>query len=74
MTDYSDKHGTFFGRINDAGDVDVLHVEDGSAATKMDCSGVYPVGSDGSQSVRYEHPEGIVISVADATRIGLSIE
>jgi len=41
---------------------------------RMDCSGVYPVGSDGSHSVRYEHPEGIVISRNDAQRIGLEIE
>ena len=74
MADYSDKHGVFFGRINEEGDVDVLHIEDGAAATRMDCSGVYPVGSDGSKSVCYEHPEGIVISRVDAARIGLRIE
>lgn len=74
MNNYSDKHGNFFGRLNEDGDVDVLHAEDGADATIMDCRGVYPVGSDGSQSVRYEHADGIVISRADANRIGLRIE
>lgn len=70
MSNYSDQYGEFFGRLNEDGNVDVLHVEDGAAATRLDCS-VYAIGSDGSQSVRYEHPEGIVISAADARRIGL---
>jgi len=67
---YHDKHGEFFGRINESGNVDVLHA-DGSAATRMDCS-VYPIGSD--VSARYEHPAGITISQDDAKRIGLDIE
>ncbi len=70
---YSDKHGKFFGRINDSGDVAVLHEADGAAATRLDVS-LYAIGSDGSKSVRYEHPEGVVISRADAERIGLEIE
>ncbi len=70
---YTDKFGEFFGRTNENGDVVVLHVEDGEVATRMDCS-LYAVGSDGSKSVRYEHQEGIVISRADAEKIGLEIE
>ena len=69
--DYSDKYGTFFGRLTDEGDVAVCHVSDGSAATRLDAS-VYPSGS--SQSTRYEHPAGIVLSVADAARLGIVIE
>ncbi len=69
---YSDKHGEFFGRTNESGDVAVFHVS-GEAATRMDCS-LYTVDSDGSKSVRYEHPEGIVITSADAKKIGLEIE
>lgn len=69
---YSDKHGEFFGRINENGDVAVFH-ESGEAATRMDCS-LYTVDSDGSKSVRYEHPEGIIITRADAEKIGLEIE
>lgn len=60
-----------FGRINENGDVCVFEY-DGSVSTRMDHS-LYAVGSDGSQSVRYEHPDGIVISRADADRIGLEI-
>lgn len=69
---YSDKHGEFFGRILDDGAVAVFH-ESGETATRMDCS-LYTVDSDGSKSVRYEHPEGIVITRADAEKIGLEIE
>ena len=61
----------FFGRINEDGNVVVLHVEDGAVATRLDCS-VYPVGSQ--VSARYEHPAGITLNVADAKRIGLDIE
>lgn len=71
MPTYNDSHGTFFGRINLEGNVVVLHVEDGQAATRLDCN-IYPVGSD--LGVRYEHPEGIVISKDDAAKIGLEIE
>jgi len=69
---YSDKHGEFFGRINEDGNVAVFNGS-GEAATRMDCS-LYAVDSDGSKSVRYEHPEGVVISRADAENIGLEIE
>lgn len=65
-------HGKFFGRINESGDVAVFH-ESGEAATRMDCS-LYVVGSDGSKSVRYEHPGGIVITRDDAEKIGIEIE
>lgn len=60
----------FFGRINDAGTVDVFHV-DGSAATRLDAN-VYPVSS--RFSARYEHPGGITLHAADAQRIGLRVE
>lgn len=69
---YSDKYGEFFGCLNEDGNVAVFDVS-GDAATRMDCN-IYPVDSDGSKSVRYEHPEGIVISRADAEKIGLEIE
>lgn len=70
---YSDQYGEFFGRTNEDGGVEVLHVEDGTAATRMDCS-LYTVDSDGSKSVRYEHTDGIVITREDAEKIGLEIE
>lgn len=62
----------FFGRADENGNVAVFN-SCGEAATRMDFS-LYAVDSDGSQSVRYEHPGGIVITRADAEKIGLEIE
>lgn len=59
---------TLFGRINE--NVTVFEA-DGSAATRINAN-VYPVGS--STSARYEHPNGIELTVADAEKIGLMIE
>src|SRR5258708_27897008 len=39
---YSDKYGEFFGRLDERGNVCVLHVEDGLPATRLDAS-VYPI-------------------------------
>ena len=69
---YTDKYGAFFGRVNEQGTIDVLHVEDGMAASRLECRNLYPVGS--SLSVHYEHADGIKISREDAARIGLQIE
>jgi hypothetical protein len=60
-----------FGRINADGNVVVLMAEDGAPVTRIDAN-VYPVGS--STSARYEHPEGIVLTTADAAAIKLNIE
>lgn len=68
---YADKHGRFFGRAREDGNVVVLHHASGEAATRLDAS-VYPVGSN--QSARYEHPEGIVLTREDADKIGLVVE
>lgn len=68
---YSDKHGTFFGRLDSSGNVVVLHVEDGAAATRLDAP-VYPLGS--ALSARYEHAEGLILKRVDAENIGLEIE
>lgn len=54
----------------------MLHISDGSAATRLDAS-VYPVKRDGrvsDVSARYEHAEGIRIFRADAERVGIEIE
>ena len=69
--DYEDCHGRFFGRINTDGNVAVLGANDGARATRLDAS-VYPV--DSSLSARYEHAEGIILSRADAKKIGIRIE
>lgn len=70
MATYSDENGEFFGRINEDGNVLVLHL-DGVAATRLDAN-VYPIGSD--LSARYEHAAGIVLSRNDAERLGIEIE
>ena len=53
---------TMFYRINEDGNAQIFR-EDGRVATRIDAS-VYPVGSE--VSTRYEHPQGIVLTVADA--------
>lgn len=60
-----------FGRINAAGNVDVLFADSGEPVTRIDAN-VYPVGSD--LSARYEHANGIELTVLDAKNLGLEIE
>jgi hypothetical protein len=59
-----------FYRINDDGNAIILE-DDGSIVTRIDAN-VYPVGSD--LSARYEHPEGIVLTVEDAEKLGIEVE
>lgn len=59
-----------FYRINEQQNAQIFN-DDGSVASRIDAD-VYPVGSD--TSTRYEHPEGIVLSVEDAKKIGISEE
>lgn len=59
-----------FGRINSQGNVTVFN-SDGSVATKIDAN-VYPIGS--GLSARYEHAQGIELSIEDAMKIELEIE
>jgi hypothetical protein len=59
-----------FYRVNENGDAVVFH-ESGECVTKIDAS-VYPVDSD--LSARYEHANGIVLTVADAEKIGIKGE
>ena len=59
-----------FYRINSDGNA-VIFESDGSVATRIDAN-VYPVMSN--ISTRYEHPEGIVLTVADAEKIGIKKE
>lgn len=65
---------SIFGRINNSGNVEVFFSECGESVTRLDESiaTIYPVDSDFSAA--YEHPNGIVISKEDASKIGLSIE
>lgn len=85
---YTDKHGTFFGRLDERGNVIIFHESDGCPATRLDAS-VYPLISiedydeeaDGEVvrvhssdfSARNEHAQGITLSRADADRLGIEI-
>lgn len=61
-----------FGR-NENGNIALFDSEDGERITRLDgYSTVYPVGSD--VSVCYEHPTGIVLTPADARRVGVDTE
>jgi hypothetical protein len=59
-----------FYRINSDGNA-VIFENNGSVAKRIDAD-VYPVGSD--LSARYEHPEGIVLTIADAEKLGIGVE
>lgn len=59
-----------FGRTNEEGNIALFDME-GSVATRLDAN-VYPVGS--SLSARYEHPQGIVITADDASKLGIALD
>jgi hypothetical protein len=61
-----------FYRVDENGNA-VIFNNDGSAATQIDAN-VYTIDSDGSKSVRYEHPEGIILTIEDAEKIGIKKE
>ena len=52
------------------GNARILH-ESGEMVTRIDTN-VYPI--DSSLSARYEHPEGIVLTVEDAEKLGITAE
>ena len=65
----------YFYRVNDAGNADIFH-SSGEIAVRFlpeeTHKTVYPVGS--GLSARYEHPNGIVLTVADAESLGIKEE
>jgi hypothetical protein len=64
-----------FYRIDENGNASLFE-NDGNATTRIEnlpaYKMVYPVGSD--LSVAYEHPEGVVLTIEDAKKIGLKEE
>ncbi len=66
-----DENDMMFGRLDDSGNVQILYGTDGTAVTRIDAN-VYPISS--GLSVRYNHPEGIVLSQGDAASLGIDIE
>jgi len=67
------KKENMFYRINEDGNA-VIFLNNGEVVTKFNCDSpcVWPVGSD--VCGYYEHPEGIIISIADAKRLGIEKE
>lgn len=60
-----------FGRRDDTGVIHVLYVADGCPVTCLDA----PVkDANDDESVRYEHPQGIVLTESDAAAVGIIIE
>lgn len=62
-----------FGRIDENGDISILHSEDGVAVTRLLAqTTIYPINS--TFSCAYDHPGGIKISLKDSKKIGLPIK
>jgi len=72
MKKYSDEIGKIFYRLNGDGNAVILYASDGEPVTMLD-ENVYPVGGS-PLSARYEHPAGIVLTVEDAEKIGITKE
>ncbi len=68
---YRDETDEIFGRLNDDGNVMLMHVEDGSDVCQLN-ENVYPVGSE--LSARHNHAEGIVLAPGDTEKLGIEIE
>jgi|ETNmetMinimDraft_16_1059900.scaffolds.fasta_scaffold435456_1 hypothetical protein len=61
-----------FGRQDSQGNIGLFFIESGEHVTRLDSDGIYPVDAD--VSTKYEHPGGIIITVGDASRLGIEIE
>lgn len=59
-----------FYRINENGNAAIFE-DEGDVAVRFDAN-VYPVGSQ--TSVRYEHAEGIILTLEDAKKCGIEPE
>jgi hypothetical protein len=65
----------FFGRLDETGNVQVFYADSGERATRLPVSGVYNTYPETDRlGVRYEHPDGIVITRMDAGKIGIEVE
>ena len=61
-----------FYRTDENGNAVILFKQDGEAVTRLDVDNTYPVNSN--LSTKYEHPEGIVLSIEDAERLDIESE
>jgi len=65
------KFDDMFYRLDENGNAEILFRENGESVTRIDAN-VYPIGAD--LSARYEHPRGIILTVADAEKLGICPE
>lgn len=61
-----------FGKLNNDGNVDILYINDGDKVTRLNVDGVYPVNS--ALSTKYEHANGIVLTVEQCKSLNIEIE
>ena len=69
MTTRGMKMNRMFYRIEN-GNARIFH-ETGEVVTRIDAN-VYPI--DSNCSARYTHPDGIVLTIADAKKLGIEAE
>jgi len=60
-----------FARKNSQGNYDTFYADQGEDVTRLNAN-VYPIGSD--TSAKYEHPEGISLSIKDVKKLKIPIE
>jgi hypothetical protein len=58
-------------RLDENENAKILYRESGECVTRIDAN-VYPIGAN--LSTRYEHPRGIILTVADAEKLGICPE
>ena len=73
MKNYTDKfneHGVY-GQLDENNNVTCLCASEGVPVTKLDAN-IYPVNSN--LSAKYEHAQGITITIDNGNKIGIAIE
>ncbi len=74
-----------FFRIETVEDVDgyeidgaaLFYVSDGAPVTRLSANGIWPLdhdGQEGIKSAQYERPNGLVITIEDAKKLGIPAE
>lgn len=62
-----------FGKINENGNVDILYKNSGESVTRLETEkSIYPCNS--SLSIRYEHINGIQLTVEQCNSLNIEIE
>ena len=52
----------------------LCYATDGEPVTRLDVSGIWPLdneGQSGEKSARYERPNGLIVQLSDALRLGI---